>query len=127
MRLFFHRAIICQFPDITSPMFILERGGNAQMEDALRRAVERAIQHMNENLSEPLTIDDLADVAMFSKFHFSRIFRNITGIPPGRFLSAVRLQEAKRLLLSTSLTVADISSQVGYSSIGTFSTRFKSS
>ncbi|MBG0823463.1 helix-turn-helix transcriptional regulator [Planomonospora sp. ID91781] len=82
---------------------------------------------MRENPGEQLTIDDLARVAMFSKFHFSRIFRRLTGVPPGRFLSAIRLQEAKTLLLSTPLCVADVCTQVGYSAVGTFSTRFKHS
>lgn len=89
--------------------------------------MECAIRAMHENMGEQLTIDDMARTALFSKFHFSRIFRQVTGISPGRFLSAIRLQEAKRLLISTSLTVAEISNRVGYSSVGTFSSRFKSS
>lgn len=97
------------------------------MEEAIERAVGRVIQTMHENLSEQLTVDDMARTAMFSKFHFSRVFRQATGISPGRFLSALRLQEAKRLLISTSLSVADISNRVGYTSVGTFSSRFKSS
>src|SRR5262249_12400347 len=52
--------------------------------------------------------------------------RDSTGLSPGRFLSALRLQAAKQLLVSTSLSIADISNQVGYSSVGTFSSRFKS-
>jgi AraC family transcriptional regulator len=91
------------------------------------RAVERAVDTMRRNLGDRLTIDDLARSAMFSKFHFTRVFQRVTGLSPGRFLSAVRLAEAKRLLVSTSLTVADISHQVGYNSVGTFSSRFRSS
>lgn len=97
------------------------------MDDVIVTAVERVIHMMQENLGEQITIDDMARTAMFSKFHFSRIFQRVTGIPPGRFLSALRLQEAKRLLLTTSMTVADISHLVGYNSIGTFSSRFRSS
>lgn len=97
------------------------------MDKVALRAVERAIGTMKANLSEPLTIDDLARSALFSKFHFSRVFQRVTGVSPGRFLSAVRLAEAKRLLLATSISVAAISHRVGYSSIGTFSSRFHSS
>ncbi|MFC5288117.1 helix-turn-helix transcriptional regulator [Actinokineospora guangxiensis] len=97
------------------------------MDETVARAVERAITTMRGNLSDKVTIDDLARSAMFSKFHFSRVFRKITGVSPGRFLSAMRLEEAKRLLLSTNLTVADISHQVGYNSVGTFSSRFRTS
>ncbi|MFF5207185.1 helix-turn-helix domain-containing protein [Streptosporangium sp. NPDC000396] len=97
------------------------------MEKEIERAVLRVIESMHENLGEQITIDDMARTAMFSKFHFSRVFQRVTGLSPGRFLSAVRLQEAKRLLASTSLTVTDISHRVGYSSVGTFSSRFTSS
>ncbi|MEC3976945.1 AraC family transcriptional regulator [Amycolatopsis sp. H20-H5] len=96
------------------------------MDEIVRRAVERAIWTMTEKLGEQLTIDDMARSAMFSKFHFSRVFQHATGVSPGRFLSAMRLAEAKRLLLSTKISVADISHRVGYNSVGTFSTRFSS-
>ncbi|MEO3977620.1 AraC family transcriptional regulator [Streptomyces sp. CAU 1734] len=91
----------------------------------IEHAVRRVIHYMHINLSQDLTIDDMARTAMFSKFHFTRFFREVTGTSPGRFLSALRIQEAKRLLLHTEFSVADIGSQVGYSSIGTFSSRFK--
>jgi AraC family transcriptional regulator len=97
------------------------------MDEIVKRAVERAIETMQQNLGERLTIDDMARSAMFSKFHFSRVFQRVTGVSPGRFLSAMRLEEAKRLLVSTSFTVADISHRVGYNSVGTFSSRFRSS
>ncbi len=97
------------------------------MDEVIEKAVERVIVNMRENLGEPITIDDMARCAMFSKFHFSRVFQRVTGVSPGRFLSALRIQEAKKLLRSTSMTVADISHLVGYNSIGTFSSRFRSS
>jgi len=97
------------------------------MDKVIETAVERVIRAMRDNLGEVITIDDMARTAMFSKFHFTRIFQRVTGISPGRFLSALRLQEAKRLLLVSSMTVADISHVVGYNSIGTFSSRFRAS
>ncbi|MGE5827238.1 MAG: helix-turn-helix domain-containing protein [Micromonosporaceae bacterium] len=94
------------------------------MTDQFEKAAERAIAAMREDLGAPLTVDDLARAAMFSKFHFTRIFQRVTGVSPGRFLSALRLQQAKVLLVTTSLNVADISVRVGYNSVGTFSSRF---
>ena len=90
-------------------------------------AVGRVIESMRENLGEQITVDDMARTVMFSKFHFSRFFQRVTGVSPGRFLSAMRLQEAKHLLVSTSLTVTEISHKVGYTSVGTFSSRFSRS
>src|SRR5215204_2433957 len=97
------------------------------VEKAIEQAVGRVIETMRENLGEHLTVDDMARTAMFSKFHFSRVFQRVTGVSPGRFLAAMRLQEAKRLLVSTSLTVTEISHRVGYTSVGTFSSRFRNS
>ncbi|MFG2720603.1 helix-turn-helix transcriptional regulator [Streptomyces sp. NPDC048416] len=87
-------------------------------------AVERAITTMWDHYSEPLSLDEIADTAVLSKFYFSRVFRNVTGTSPGRFLTAIRLYSAKNLLLETSLSVTDIAYQVGYNSLGTFTTRF---
>ncbi len=67
---------------------------------------------------------DIASSVFMSRFHFCRIFANSTGVTPGRYLSAVRMCEAKRLLLTTPQSVADIVCSVGYSSVGTFTTRF---
>ncbi|GLY00476.1 MULTISPECIES: helix-turn-helix transcriptional regulator [Actinoplanes] len=97
------------------------------MYDVSEQAVLRAIGAMRERMGEQLTVDDLARAAMFSKFHFTRIFQRVTGVSPARFLSALRLQRAKDLLVSTSMNVADISVHVGYNSVGTFSSRFSRS
>lgn len=97
------------------------------MEESIELAVRRAITTMRENMGEQLTVDDMARAALFSKFHFTRIFQRVTGVSPGRFLSALRLQQAKHLLVTTSLKVADISLLVGYNSVGTFSARFSRS
>jgi AraC-like DNA-binding protein len=84
----------------------------------------RAIYTIRERYDEPLSLDDLAKTAAMSKFHFLRTFSHMTGVTPVRYLSAVRIHEAKRLLFSTPLSVAEISIQVGYGSLGTFTRRF---
>lgn len=93
----------------------------------MEHLTQRAVVTMRERYHEPLGLDDLARSEMVSKFYFLRVFRRVTGVTPGRFLSAVRMHEAKRLLVSTSFNVADISAQVCYSSAGTFSRRFTAS
>jgi AraC family transcriptional regulator len=89
-----------------------------------RKAAEIVITLMQDRLSDPLLMDDLARAAHYSKFHFCRLFRKATGVTPGRFLSALRLKESRHLLLDTGFTVSDISCAVGYNSVGTFSSRF---
>jgi AraC family transcriptional regulator len=90
------------------------------------RAVGRSIAAMRERMEEDLSLKDLAGEAFISLFHFNRIFRQLVGIPPCQFLGALRLQEAKRLLLTTDASVTDICFQVGYNSLGTFTRRFTS-
>jgi len=88
------------------------------------RSIERVIQVMYERLGDSLTIDDLAESAFMSRYHFIRVFSLITGVSPARFLAAIRIQEAKRLLLKTNYHVTDISLDVGYNSLGTFTRIF---
>jgi AraC-like DNA-binding protein len=97
------------------------------MDSHTEQSIQRVIESIHQNIGERITIEDMARTAMFSKFHFTRLFQRTTGISPGRFLSAVRLEKAKKLLLTTSLSVTEITHQVGYNSVGTFSTRFKKS
>ncbi|MGW3959609.1 helix-turn-helix transcriptional regulator [Amycolatopsis sp. NPDC005003] len=95
-----------------------------RVEKSVRPAVLQAISSIQERYFEPITLADLASEVFVSRFHFSRMFADATGVTPGRFLTAVRLFEAKRLLLTTSLNVSDIVCSVGYSSVGTFTSRF---
>lgn len=90
-------------------------------------AIERAVARIWEGYSEPLSLSDIASSAILSRFHFSRVFRDATGVSPVRFLFAVRIYQAKRLLASTSLSVTDISLAVGYNSLGSFTNRFTDS
>ncbi len=89
-----------------------------------QQAVERVIRAMRDHLNEPLTLQDMADIAHLSPNHFHRTFHRLIGVPPGEFLTALRLDAAKRLLLTTSMRVTDVCFEVGYSSLGSFTTRF---
>lgn len=89
--------------------------------------VESAIARIWESYGEPLSLSDIAKSAILSRFHFCRVFTEATGVSPGRYLSAVRIYQAKRLLASTSLSVTEISLVIGYNSLGSFTNRFTQS
>jgi AraC family transcriptional regulator len=93
-------------------------------EPSHRRAVERVIEAMSAHLDEGLSLESLAARAFFSPYHFHRMFRAVTGVPPGRFVTALRLEAAKRLLLTSDLSVTEICLTVGYQSLGTFTSQF---
>ncbi|HZF07528.1 MAG TPA: helix-turn-helix transcriptional regulator [Thermoanaerobaculia bacterium] len=86
--------------------------------------VLRALDLMRGQAGEPLTLNDLADAAYASPYHFLRTFRRATGLSPGRFLGALRLKTAVRLLLTTDLPVTEVCFASGYNSLGTFTRRF---
>ncbi len=95
--------------------------------DTLREhgtAVRRVVSEMRQRLDVAYTLAEMSETAYMSPFHLNRVFRRMTGVPPRRFLTALRLEAAKRLLLTTEQKVTDISLDVGYQSLGTFTRRF---
>ena len=82
--------------------------------DRFSAPVQRAIDCCNEQLSEPLTLDDLAAVAGLSRSHFSRLFRTETGISPWQFLIQARVRKGAELLRSTSKRVNVVSEVCGF-------------
>jgi len=70
-------------------------------------------------LAEPAT------AAGFSPFHYHRLFQRAFGETPHHFLTRLRIDRAKALLAAGELAVTEICWEVGYSSLGSFSTRFK--
>ncbi|WP_326590546.1 AraC family transcriptional regulator [Streptomyces sp. NBC_01294] len=90
-------------------------------------AVERAIECIRERYGEPLTLTEIAESALLSRFYFARLFKEETGLTPGRFLAAIRIYHAKRLIETTSMSITEISYAVGYNSLGSFTNSFTAS
>jgi AraC-like DNA-binding protein len=87
----------------------------------LRHARDRA----DRDYAEPLLLDHLAAEAGLSKFHFLRLFRDAYGVTPGEYLSQRRVERAQDLLRATNLTVTEVCHAVGFTSLGSFSARFR--
>lgn len=90
-------------------------------------ALESVVQLARDHLHEPLNLTDLADHAGYSPFHFTRLFTAATGIAPGLYLTALRMDAAKRMLLTDSAPVVDVCTAVGFDSLSSFSRRFRAS
>lgn len=97
----------------------------APTRDELFRRVHRAVDWAHANLSTPITLVELAGAAAMAPYHFHRAFREIVGMPPGRYVTELRLDRARRLLRETRHSVTEVCLMVGFESLGTFSTRFK--
>lgn len=83
-----------------------------------------ALSFMNAHMDEPFRLPEIAEHLGYSAFHSSRLFREAVGIPPGEFLTALRFQRAKQLLINDDAAVIDICTGVGFSSLATFTRRF---
>jgi AraC-like DNA-binding protein len=79
---------------------------------------------MDRHFAEPLDLDRLASESGFSKFHFARSFKDAYGETPTQYLTRRRVERAKDLLRHANLTVTEICMLVGFSSLGSFSSRF---
>lgn len=86
--------------------------------------INEAIIYIQENIHQPISLDEIANHVAYSPYHFSRLFKKQTGISPLYYVSSLRLQKAKEMLLKTNLTVRDIGLEIGQQSLGTFTTRF---
>jgi AraC-like DNA-binding protein len=95
------------------------------VDDAQRIGYLRAARDlMDLRFADPLDLNQMAAHAGFSKFHFARAFKDAYGETPANYLSRRRVERAKNLLRSANLTVTEVCMAVGFSSLGSFSSRF---
>lgn len=86
--------------------------------------IDEVIAYMHHHLHEPISLRQLARHISYSPYHFSRLFKKRTGLTPLYYVSSIRLQKAKNLLLESNHSIRDIGMEIGQQSLGTFTTRF---
>jgi AraC-like DNA-binding protein len=86
--------------------------------------LRRARDHIDRHYREPLNLDAVARVAGVSKYHFTRTFEVAYGETPIRYLTRRRIERAQDLLRHANLTVTEVCMEVGFASLGSFSSRF---
>jgi len=90
----------------------------------LYRRVVQAKIFIDNNFREGIDLNDIADEAFYSRFHFIRLFKMAYGKTPHQYLTWVRIENAK-LLLQTETSIADVCFEVGFDSISSFTGLFK--
>lgn len=78
--------------------------------------ISQAIDYIDQHLFESISVNQIAEQVRLSTSHFSRLFRSATGFSPHEYIMLHRIDEAKALLQSTSLSVKEIAFRVGYRS-----------
>jgi AraC-like DNA-binding protein len=81
--------------------------------------------YISEHCTEGITLDDAASIAGFSKFHFSRLFKQFTGMSFTNYLNKHRIMHAERLLIDPNLSITEAAMRSGFVSLATFNRLFK--
>ena len=80
---------------------------------------------MSEHVAEDFDLERLAAQAGLSKFHFHRLFKSATGVSPSHYHTNLRMNEARRLLRETKMSVVDVALEVGYANPSHFARLFR--
>ena len=95
-------------------------------EDNEIAGIHRVVEYIRANLDKELSVDVLAEVAGFSRSHFSRLFMAQTGTPPGGFVLQERMRRAVRLLTGHSvLPIKQVSALSGFADPNYFAKVFQ--
>jgi len=89
--------------------------------------VLRVIDYIHDHADQDLSLDQLADVAAMSRFHWHRVFSAVMGASPAAVIRYVRLHKASMLLVRTDLSVREVAKRVGYVNERSFARVFKES
>jgi AraC family transcriptional regulator len=89
-----------------------------------QQPLKQIIDYIQENLDQNVSLAELAEIVNLSPYHFARLFKQSTGLPPHQYQIKCRVDRAKDLL-KTNLAIADIAQIVGFSSQGHLNYHFK--
>lgn len=88
-------------------------------------AVNTLISYMKENYTDNITNELLSEITGYHKYHLNRLFTKHTGTTVHKYLIGIRIDEAKKLLLNTPLSLSEIAERTGFNSNTHFSNYFK--
>lgn len=80
---------------------------------------------LNQHCTEDLTLEEVADMAGFSKYHFTRLFKEFAGMPFYKYLNTRRIAYSEKLLLDPDINVTEVAIRSGFNSISAFMRMFK--
>jgi AraC-like DNA-binding protein len=98
----------------------------ASTRSELYRRLHLARDHMHAHMDEPFSLGRTAGAAALSPYHFLRSFRQLFGVTPRTYLINERIRRAQNLLRQTGMSVTEIAAAVGYESLPSFITLFRS-
>ena len=111
---------------LTDVFQTLDKQVNVPLGNTLNQSKVSLIEeYIDAHLDEKIGIEDLAELAGISSFHFAKLFKVATGLSPHQFVMQHRVKRAQQLLQNQSLSLAQVSFDVGFSSQSHMSDVFK--
>ena len=104
---------------------IFENQKMEQADEEGEHTIVGIVRYMQEHLNEEISLNILAEEFHLSAQYISQLFKNEIGVNFLSYLTNIRIEQAKKLLLSTDYAVAEISERVGYSDYRVFTKAFK--
>lgn len=95
-----------------------------KQEEYMKKFIE-ICNYINEHCSEDLNLDDIANMSGFSKFYFSRMFRQFTNVSFYKYVNLKRIAKASELLTEPQNSITDVAINCGFSSLSSFIRMFK--
>ena len=126
MRLY--EALLHFFIVIGEHNYQIENSLSAQktpQQKAYDRKFDGITEYINEHYTEQISLEDLAAFAGFSKYHFSRIFKEYYQMSLPEYITSLRVSRATELLENPELSIMDVALQSGFSSLPSFNRTFK--
>lgn len=112
--------------EILSELLLSDAHKNEEPELKLwNESIRSALDYVDNNYDKDISLKDMASAACCSEFHFSRVFKRVTGYSPYEYLLKYRINKAKSHLKDSNFTVEEIAGLVGFSSISNFIRTFK--
>jgi AraC family transcriptional regulator len=126
-----HDGAFAEHLGIMTAALLFRHYTDAQMEQRIVRGglgkyrLNKVLEYIEAGMETRLNVGTLADVVSLGLQHFSAAFLASTGLPPHRFILNRRIERAKLLLLTTDMSIAEVSLAVGFSSQSHFAQRFR--
>lgn len=101
------------------------RGLQDYKSEKLPRWIDAALEYIHENFSSNLTLNEIASAANVHPAHLARVFRNTRNCTIAEYIRRLRIESAREMLINSDLTLAQISSETGFSDQSHFTKVFK--
>ncbi len=88
-------------------------------------ALDKAIRYINENYKSSISLEDIADACYINKYYLSHLFTKFKGMSIGKYVLSLKIDEAKRLLETSNLSINAIAERTGFNDPNYFSRTFK--